>query len=153
MNELLKNNNGILPSPDWLQKNDFNSLDQYMRKYPDEFEHIKQECKKGKTKNEWISFAEKRAKANGGYLDNPKQLIQEGLEGLYYCMRNNTNDFKHIPQKKKGGRSVDEWHDIAKKLHDKHGFIPGFTELKKLGYSALYQCMKKYPEKFEEFTN
>jgi hypothetical protein len=49
---------------------------------------------------EWVEFAEKLAREQGGLLPSPQALIRRGLWGLYACMRRHAALFAHIKQRR-----------------------------------------------------
>lgn len=54
--------------------------------------------------DEWIDHAERLAKANGGKLPNPQEIINSDLFALYQSMRRNKDRFAHIKQERKQKR-------------------------------------------------
>ncbi len=50
---------------------------------------------------EWVEFAEKLAREQGGLLPSPQALIRRGLWGLYACMRRHAALFAHIKQQRR----------------------------------------------------
>jgi hypothetical protein len=149
--KLVKENDGILPRRKWLLKNKYYGLLHAVKRYPDEFAHIKQ-GRKHKTIEEWVLIAEKIAKENGGILPNPKWLQNNKYGGLYEAMKRYPDEFSHIKQKRKH-RTIEEWVEIAEKLvKDNDGILPNCTWLRENDCSGLYKMIKKHPEKFSHIS-
>ncbi len=146
--QLAKEHGGILPNPYWLINNKYGGLYQCIRNNSEKFAHIKQQSKKLKSIEEWITTAEQLAKEHGGTLPNYKWLENNRHSGLNTCVRNYPEKFAHIEQDKKL-KSIEEWIVIAEQLAQEHGgILPYCFWLINNKYGGLYECMKKYPEKF-----
>ncbi len=98
--QLAKDNNGILPSQNWLRNNNYIGLYCCIIKFPEKFKHIEQE-KKFKTIEEQVVIAQQLAKDNNGILPSPYWLKNNGYSAIEVMIRRHPEKFKHIEQKKK----------------------------------------------------
>jgi len=123
-----------------------------MRSNPKLFAHLKQECKRGKTPEEWVVIAEKLAEEHNGILPRPIWLEANGYKGLYACIRRCPSFFKHIKQDRKQ-RPIEEWVSIAEGIAKDHdGVIPRPRWLIENGYSGLARMMKENPDEFKHIS-
>lgn len=147
-----KDNGGTLPAFVDMIKNGYSGLNQCMRKYPDKFSHIVKD-NKTKTVQEWVIIAEKVAKENNEILPCSYWLKSHGYTGLYSCILNNPNEFVHIQQDKKIGKSVEEWVVIAEQLaRDNNDILPCNSKLRNSDNSGLNNCMTKHPDRFAHIS-
>lgn len=146
--DLAQNNNNILPNPAWLQKNSFSALHGVMKKYPDEFSHIEQESKKGRTVDEWISKADLLASKNGGTLPNHAWLIANGYSGLPWMLKKHPDQFSHLKQDKLLYSVTEQAEIVERLIKENSGILPSYSWLCKNGYVALVSTLRKYPDKF-----
>jgi len=148
--QLVKENNGILPSMSSLRKNGYIGLVHCMRKNPKKFLHLKQKYEGGKTIDQWVKIAEQLAKKNNGILP-PISLLRKNKfhKGLVSVLRRHPKNFAHIRQKKLR-KSAEEWIEIAKDLIKKNNkVLPKGLWLTNNGYQGLYCMLTRYPEKFK----
>jgi hypothetical protein len=96
--KLAKENGGVIPNRGWLKHNGYIGLYEAMKKKPQTFSHLKQESKKGKTAEQWVSVAEKLAKKKGGLLPNVGWLVKNGFYGLHQAMKKKPQTFSHLKQ-------------------------------------------------------
>lgn len=97
---LVEKNGGVLPSYSQLRHNGYQSLDYMMRKYPSQFQHLRQQKLRGKKPTEWVPFAERLAKRHKGVLPARKTLIECYGYGLVLAMQRHPRLFAHIKQKR-----------------------------------------------------
>jgi len=151
---LVKKNNGkiiegVLPSSSWLRKNGYGGLCACVYKRPEDFTHIRQNYKGGRSIEENIKIAERLARENNGKLPCYSWLKKNRYKGLLLCIMRNKDKFEHIKQEKKL-KSIEEHIKIAEYLANKYnGVLPEVSWLLKNGYIALYTCMRNYPEDFK----
>lgn len=146
--KLSRKNDGILPNVKWLLNNGYQGLYRAMRKYPEEFSHIKQE-KKHLQIEDYISTAEKLVRENRGILPNVNWLLNNGYWNLYQTMRKYPEKFSHIKQEKVYETKFKKYVMLAGKLSRDNGdILPNPMWLLNNGYQNLYKFIKKYPEEF-----
>lgn len=147
--ELAKYNEGKIPSSLWLQRNGYSGLDQKIRKYSDEFSHMQQENKSGKTMEEYVEEAELLAKDNSGNLPCHSWLKNNGYENLSAALYRNPDIFKHINKNNKR-KTIQEHLESAKKIKlNNNGIFPSHTWLRKEGYNGLSVCITRNKEQFK----
>jgi len=146
--KLAKENGGLLPATSFLMEKNLYSLMWMISKYPEKFQHIKQE-RLHKTPDEWVVIAEKLAKENGGLLPPYIDLINGGFNGLTLMLKRYPKKFKHVKQSSLV-RTIDKWVVIAEKLAEENGgVLPTSTTLRNDGFSGLSAALCKYPKKFK----
>ena len=138
---------GILPSPGWLQTHGWRGLDMMMRKYPQDYLHIRQTSNKGKSPKEWQTVAETLAKKRGT-LPTTSWLYANGYSGLTRAMREQPRLFTHIKQDR-DLRRPEEWVTIAEQLAaENHGRLPCVSRLEKSEFVGLVRAMAAHPDLF-----
>jgi hypothetical protein len=145
---LAKENGGEIQRRSWLNNNKYTGLDRCMSKNPELFKHIKQD-KKSKSPEEYVVIAEKLVQENNGVLPDCKWLRNNRHMGVYQCMQNHPDRFKHIKQNKLI-KTLEEWVKIAEELaKDNGGILQHYKWLKRNGCGGLNDCMKNHPELFK----
>lgn len=140
-------NEGVLPTPFWLQSNGFTRLREIIIKNPKAFKHIKQ-GKRRKTILQHVRFAEKLAKENEGLLPYALSLRERGHMSLNICMKKYPQMFDHIDQEKVQKNSK-EWIKIAEKIvKENNGTLYSISNLQQIGYGGLIVCMERHPDMF-----
>ena len=94
---------GILPNPHWLEDNGYSGLTQAMRQHPMAFAHIRQNSRRGKQPEQWVSEAEKLAKKYGR-LPHPSWLQANGYHGLDDARRKHPTRLVTSHKTKRNGR-------------------------------------------------
>ena len=150
---LVKENDGLLPSHAWLNKNGHIGLIGAMNRKPDMFSHIKQAKLRLRAK-ELVPVAERLAKENGGLLPCGMWLKNNGHTKLKSAMQGNPELFSKLKQEKKAGccvgKSPSQWVPVAERLaKSKGGELPYSHWLTLNGYNGLRQAMLKEPKLFK----
>jgi hypothetical protein len=146
--QLANAHDGSLPNTAWLQHHHRN-LEAVMRRNPQQFAHIPQVTKRGRTCSEWVAYAEQVAITHGGTLPSPSQLKTHGH--LVGTMQKWPTRFRHIPQARSRSRrrSPAAWVPVADRLaKQNHGRLPSTYWLRRSDYKGLETAMRKHPHLF-----
>ena len=150
--KLAKENNGILPYPNWLSLNGYKTLCYALNKYPEKFKSIKQERKRGNGLKEYTKLVKQLSRENNGILPGAAWLIKNGYANLYYYVLTHPKEFKHIKRTNRESKrvlNIENTLKLAKKIAKEHnGILPCSYWLIKNGYRYVNYATKKYPEKF-----
>lgn len=143
--QLAADNDGLLPTPWWLQKNGYMSVYRAMRQAPEAFAHLKRDkTKKDHALDECVAVAEHVASENGGAIPYAEQLRKMGLGRLAHAIHKHPERFTHLKQ----AGVLDKWVPIAERLVEEHGILPGLKWLEKNGYNGLRMAFRRKPELF-----
>jgi hypothetical protein len=118
-------NAGVLQNSKWLEDNGYGAINQAKRKYPERFNHIPQESKKGKSVDEWVMFAKKLVEENPDGLPSFKELIRTGYSGLARVWIKFPDKFADI---KRAPRKTGHGHGAYKAARVRHEKILAFVE-------------------------
>lgn len=148
--EKLEKRYGKLPHHKWLQKNNFSTLAGVMLRHRNRFRHIVQECKRGRTPQEWLTIARKLVKQHGS-LPSYKWLKARGFGALENVRRKNMTLFRGI-KRKSVRRSLAASISLAETLVRRYGAIPSTRWLRANGHSALLSAMSYHKSSFAHLS-
>lgn len=147
---LAKENGGTLDLGS-LRRSGNGSLRSFIASHPELFAHIPQQ-EPFRSTEDWVAFAEERARSNDGRLESNVWLKEHGLARLILVMQQNRDRFAHIEQEgyvRKPMRAVSEIVSTAEQRARRNGGAlecPQWLEKHELGY--LVRAMAQQPEMF-----
>ncbi len=123
------------------------AINMQVRHHPEAFKHLKRITRKTRTPEQWVAYADRLARKNGGLL--PSQLtLRDKYPGLVTAMRRDKDRFKHLISARTLLTLQDHVNHAESYLRE-HGELPMAGWLERNGNRKLATAMYRYPEAFE----